>query len=157
MRINLESIPEEGLKIEEQELSDILTVEDKDIKFNVPVNVSVSANLVSGTLLVKGKLETKVSLTCSRCLKKFDKPLIGKDFSFDLDVKGQTEVDITDNVREGIILLLPVKPLCKKDCRGICPKCGQNLNEKECGCDRSQEDIRWSELDKLKLNKKVKN
>lgn len=151
MRIDLEKIPPEGLNIQEQEATSILAVEEKDIEFKVPVNVSVSVNLTSGTLLVQGKLETKVGLVCGRCLNKFQELLVNKDFSFDLDVRGQTEVDITENIREGVVILLPIKPLCKPDCRGLCPKCGQNLNEKDCGCDRRPEDIRWKGLDKLKL------
>lgn len=167
MRIDLEKVPPEGLKIKSREPVEILTVpsstnrtkgdwaarspQKQDVKFAEPVDVTLSVNLMSGTLLVKGRVGTKAGFACSRCLKEYEGEIENKNFNFTMYVAGLTNVDITDNLREGIMLLLPIKPLCKSDCRGLCVKCGQNLNDKNCGCTKKSDDTRWYGLDKLKL------
>lgn len=62
-----------------------------------------------------------------------------------------TEVDLAPAVREQILLTLPMSALCKDDCRGLCQVCGQDLNERECGCDRRVPDPRWAALRSIKL------
>src|SRR5690606_41706177 len=65
-----------------------------------------------------------------------------------------TEVDLAPAVREQILLTLPMSALCKDDCRGLCQVCGQDLNERECGCDRRVTDPRWAALRSVKLPRK---
>lgn len=57
--------------------------------------------------------------------------------------------DIFPRVREALILELPIKVLCTEDCKGVCPTCGANLNEGECGCRREEGDPRWEVLKRL--------
>jgi len=59
-------------------------------------------------------------------------------------------IDLDPLVNEQILLALPRYPVCKDACKGLCPVCGQNLNEKDCGCDRHVPDPRWARLEKLK-------
>jgi len=59
-------------------------------------------------------------------------------------------IDLDPLVREQLLLALPRYPVCKDACKGLCPVCGQNLNEKDCGCDRHVPDPRWAGLEKLK-------
>lgn len=61
-------------------------------------------------------------------------------------------IDLDPLVREQLLLALPRYPICQEACKGLCPVCGQNLNEKECGCDRRVPDPRWAGLKKLKLS-----
>jgi uncharacterized protein len=61
-----------------------------------------------------------------------------------------TEVDLAPLVRDAVLLHLPPAPLCKEDCRGLCTRCGANLNDGECGCDPGPSDPRWAALDVLK-------
>ncbi len=60
-------------------------------------------------------------------------------------------IDLDPLVREQLVLSLPAYPVCREDCKGLCPVCGGNLNERECGCDRHVPDPRWAGLKKLKL------
>jgi len=60
-------------------------------------------------------------------------------------------IDLDPFVREQILLALPGYPLCKDDCKGLCPACGANLNDRECGCDRHVPDPRWAALRNVKL------
>lgn len=59
-------------------------------------------------------------------------------------------VDLDPILREQILLALPAYPVCRDGCPGLCPACGQNLNERDCGCDRRVPDPRWAELGKIR-------
>jgi uncharacterized protein len=60
-------------------------------------------------------------------------------------------IDLDPLLREQLLLSLPTYPVCREDCKGLCPMCGANLNERECGCDRHVPDPRWAGLKNLKL------
>jgi len=64
------------------------------------------------------------------------------------------EVDLDPLVREQLLLALPKYPVCREDCKGLCPVCGQNLNDQDCGCDRHVPDPRWAALDKFRTGSK---
>lgn len=77
--------------------------------------------------------------------------------SFDLEdadeefFDGKT-IDLDPIVREQVLLALPMDVVCKDDCKGLCPMCGQNLNEKQCGCESRYVDPRFAALKDIKLN-----
>ena len=54
--------------------------------------------------------------------------------------------DVTEPVRQAMILSFPMKPLCSDNCLGICPQCGANLNQQSCDCNRENSDPRWDDL-----------
>jgi uncharacterized protein len=60
-------------------------------------------------------------------------------------------IDLDPIVREQILLELPEYPVCDEQCKGLCPVCGANLNDRECGCDRHVPDPRWAGLKNVKL------
>lgn len=66
------------------------------------------------------------------------------------------EIDLTPAVREQVLLQVPSSPLCREGCLGLCPRCGKNLNEGGCGCDRAAMDPRWAALKGIRLEKKEK-
>ncbi|MEO0237231.1 MAG: DUF177 domain-containing protein [candidate division WOR-3 bacterium] len=92
----------------------------------------------------EGKIDFQLELICDRCLKRFKKNfseevlfILKKDYLGDeLDIINFTDYlcDITDYIKDIVVTSLPVKNLCKEDCKGICPKCGVNLNEEKCKC-----------------------
>lgn len=143
MRIDLKKIPPDGLKLEVTEQVEILNI-------NKPVDVLVFINRTGNTLLINGDIKAKVDSICSRCLKPFIQLLENNDFNMDYDITGQLEIDITPNIREEILVLLPIKPLCKKNCKGLCPSCGQDLNEKHCSCSPAT-DTRWDGLGRINI------
>jgi DUF177 domain-containing protein len=61
-------------------------------------------------------------------------------------------IDLDPIVREELLLALPGYPVCDESCKGLCPVCGANLNERECGCDRHVPDPRWAGLKNVKLD-----
>jgi len=60
------------------------------------------------------------------------------------------KIDLTAELRDYAVLSIPMKNLCKEDCLGLCYKCGKNLNEGECDCEKTNIDIRWQPLIELK-------
>ena len=69
---------------------------------------------------------------------------------------GGKQIDLSQAVREQILLSVPASPLCREDCKGLCPRCGKDLNDGDCGCDRKAIDPRWSALEGIQLDKKEK-
>ncbi|MGM9991879.1 MAG: YceD family protein [Candidatus Bruticola sp.] len=125
----------------------------------------------NGELSVHGRIKARVFLACSRCAAEYSESLdidvderfvpegsleLERDEEIEADelcVFGydQNELKIDELTRENIIASLPYRPLCSQECRGVCPQCGQNLNEKTCMCGSSEEEIdpRWGALKKF--------
>ena len=126
---------------------------DLDEEFVKPFGgVRYRLNLqVFGTeLLVRGHLEQDFDLVCCRCGKDYDDTIKVDDFTISYEISDKSpEVDLTEDVRESIILHLPTYPVCRSDCRGICAQCGKNLNEGPCACSAERHDSRWDVLDDL--------
>jgi uncharacterized protein len=74
--------------------------------------------------------------------------------SFTLDE--HHELDLTEAIRQYIVTAMPMKPLCKEACAGLCATCGKDLNQGKCDCTMETVDPRWAELLKLKNSNKVK-
>ncbi len=115
---------------------------------------------------VTGELAVNVELGCARCLEPIVRDVAKK---FDLLYRpqgsdaGKEEMSVTaaeaeigyyrgeglllqDVLREQVLLALPLKAICRDDCRGLCPHCGRNLNQEQCTCAEPIEDQRWSAL-----------
>ena len=69
----------------------------------------------------------------------------------DEEVYEGKEIDLSPAIREQILLSAPASPVCREDCKGLCPECGKDLNEGECGCDRAVVDPRWAALKGIQL------
>ena len=83
-----------------------------------------------------------------------DEGAVSASFDPDLvdeETYGGREIDLMGAVREQILLSIPPPPLCKDDCKGLCPRCGKDLNEGDCGCDRTVLDPRWAALKGIQL------
>ena len=152
MKIQVDRIPSDGIRFNLEDPIEAYDMAYLDFVFKDPISISVGAQVVSGNLVVSGKLSTKIQMTCSRCLKVFSRDWEDASYHFDCQVTGPNEIiDLTDHIREDIIVGLPLKPLCKQECRGLCTKCGIDLNLAGCGCAKKSGDPRWADLNKLKL------
>lgn len=109
-------------------------LDTSEIKYKGNINIFTDAKKDLGVISTKTHLSATAEFVCSRCLKEFNQK-IEKDFDvqYPLD-KSQQSIDITKDIREEVILGYPVKFLCKDDCRGLCTKCGQDLNSGNCNC-----------------------
>lgn len=119
---------------------------------------------------VEGVISFVVDLVCSRCLERFER---GFEMQLrvrfvpdsaqgaapgevslqreDLDVVSYDSslIELGPSVREAVLLALPLKPLCRESCRGLCPRCGENLNRNNCDCSPAAVDPRWAKLDEI--------
>lgn len=102
---------------------------------------------------VCGKIFCKKKFICDRCLNAAEENQI-HDFEEEIESAEITEniLDITDIVRETLIISQPIRNLCKADCKGLCPICGFNLNEGDCKCDRFTADPRLAILQEMKFD-----
>jgi uncharacterized protein len=119
---------------------------------------------------LRGKFAGKFEVPCARCVEPVEIP-IASDFDLIFRPVGAdseaTERSITapeteigyyqrdsllleDVLREQVLLSLPVRTLCKPDCKGLCPRCGQNRNSQDCSCDEGPSDPRWEALSGLR-------
>ncbi|KXS50081.1 MAG: uncharacterized protein A8274_808 [Halanaerobium sp. 4-GBenrich] len=121
---------------------------DREIEIKDKVQLELEIYNTEDSFLVQGTLEAELILSCSRCLQKYSST-IKLDISEDVmksEMEDEEELYLDDIIVDNIILSLPMKPLCSEDCKGICPQCGQDLNEGECDCEIETVDPRLAKL-----------
>ncbi len=153
MIINIASIPEQGIKFKAEEPGEITGLGEADgFRIAGPVSCNLYAQVVDGVLVVRGKLSVPVEARCARCTQFFSTTVTDSGFLRDFPgVEGVEEVDITEDIREALVLSLPHSPLCDEGCKGLCVHCGKDLNDGPCGCRRMEESGSWGALNSLKL------
>lgn len=172
------SIVEREIYTLEISLKPLVRGEERSVCFSyeIPLDYSENGYKLSGNASVNGKicdmggymrLEAQCSASyktrCARCLKELDGELV-KDFNRSVALTLESEddgeeylianentvVDIDEALKEELCLSLPLRVLCKEDCKGLCIKCGCNKNEKECSCVTTELDPRWAVLKNFK-------
>jgi len=150
-----------------------------DLQQNTPLHAAGRAQLIEEhhgkhqrikDIRLSGELSTALELPCARCLepvvqdirRNFDllyRPLGADAGREEISVTGaEAEVSyyqgegllLEDAVREQVLLALPLKVICREDCKGLCPHCGANLNLEQCSCSEPIEDPRWTALKDLR-------
>jgi hypothetical protein len=100
------------------------------------------AQLVGRELLVRGRVSQRFRCLCTRCAATFEWEAVDAAVTVAMQPGGAAFVDLTGDLREAILLALPSHPLCRAECRGLCPRCGADLNRGPCGCPPADDD-RW--------------
>jgi uncharacterized protein len=150
-----------------------------DLRQTAPLRTSGRAQLVQeqhgkhltiNDIRLKGTLATKLETACARCLEavpidvKRDFDLLYRPLGSDA---GRDELSVTDAeaeisyyqgegllledaLREQVLLAVPLKAICRQDCKGLCPHCGVNLNAEQCSCETTAEDPRWAGLKEIR-------
>lgn len=134
---------------------------DEFIKFSNPVKLDGILSLVGDILNFDGRIRTELELICSRCNEKFnqsiDIPVFEKFSNKEQDINLLDDIvyfqgdniDITEIIQNNIVMTLPIRRLCKEDCKGLCQNCGTNLNSSTCNCKKDDIDPRLSKLKDL--------
>ncbi len=143
---------------------------DADLEIVQPLVGKIRLLRTADGILVTGRLHTEVRVSCRRCLKSFSVPIdftLEEQFrpSIDVytgaalpvedgeDVVTRTDLhhmlDLTEVVRQDLLLAMPISPLCSQDCQGLCPRCGADLNTETCTCQDEQIDPRLEALRQL--------
>ena len=136
-------------------------MQTKDCAVADPVEIAGTIVNTGKVYRVEGAVRLTKSFQCARCLARSEQaqeiPFVEEYERAEADVAATDGpvsfsgdfIDITDLIRETILLSQPLSELCKPDCRGLCVKCGANLNEADCGCDRHVPDPRLAALQKF--------
>ena len=170
MLLDLSQLRTGNEHIERQAEPESLGIKDDGFRVLSPIVFVADIRKDSQKVRLVGSLKTMVECDCSRCLDPFPVPV---DVSFDLvflpvsDNAGHDESEVADDdlgvsfykesvidlgevIREQLYLALPMKPLCREDCRGLCPVCGINRNRDTCTCQATWEDPRMAALKNLR-------
>lgn len=155
MKINIEDIPEDGLRFDLHE--DWRTVEGKcygsGFSMSSPIKAHLDIRKSGENIIVIGHIEAEMVLKCARCLREYEygvHPKLeivvqtnfnqtageGELMENELDVgyiQGE-EIDTTDIILEQLFLEVPIQPLCNLGCKGLCPSCGVELKDGRCSC-----------------------
>ena len=180
MRIHMDQIGEDGLKINTTSPAEAFpalleAAREEGLSFPAPIGMDLLVQRISSFVEVSGQLSATVRIPCARCLAPYDHAL-SVDFTatytdvppadeetdeevelspdlMDLFYFRGTELDIHEAVQEQILLSLPLQPLCREDCKGLCPRCGTDLNLGSCQCAGKTENSSFAALKHLKLVK----
>ena len=180
MYIDIDEIKESPLKLSYSKtfndfpvLEEVAAAGECDFVSPIDINLNVKRNI--NVIEVKGNIKTKARLKCGRCAEDYD-ITIGPDFALtfvpeeveDLDRSSDDEIELStydmqvvnfsggiielkDSVQEQLVLALPVKPLCRESCKGLCSNCGANLNNVKCDCENEYINPQFAALKNLKL------
>ena len=169
MRIRVDNIPEDGLRIQG-------TIDPSSIELNMPGHSLIEPLAFAGRavrsfedIIVEGKLTGSVESQCGRCLCSFKMPLdmvveivfvpqeepladdggtieVDEDFSY---IVGN-DIDLSQEIKDLIIVNLPISPVCREDCKGLCTQCGVDLNTGPCRCGGDKGSSPFDKLRELK-------
>jgi uncharacterized protein len=163
----------EKVRFEQAYAPEALREERENFTLIAPVDLAFDISRDKDQFHLVGRVQTKLELPCGRCLEPFTLPV---DAAFDLRYHPRTEnsgegereveeddlttafyeneeIDLGQLMHEQLYLSMPMKPLCRDDCRGLCPQCGTNLNRGTCDCPRAWEDPRLAVLKTLKSDR----
>ena len=182
MRIKTEELKETRIALEFETSADRLPilremVLRRECDFTGPIRTRLRSARIGDMVEVEGEIRTAVRLSCGRCLVEFISPL---EATFALTYARQApteggrsepgpremeaeeadlvyfqgeEIDLADGIQEQVILSLPLRPLCSEGCKGLCARCGADLNQGACGCLVATAGSPFAVLGRLKLDK----
>ena len=147
---------------------------EEGLRQAAPLAVQGSAELLANTLgeiRITGHLAVRMQADCDRCLEPaefpidsnfdlFYRPAVRAGFGEEVEIdEGESEIafyegggiELKDVLREYVLLSMPMQRICREDCHGICPVCGQSRNLVNCACQTKPRDDRWAALEKLQV------
>lgn len=171
MKLDLSEIVRNVGKLGANDIREQCVPEEFGFECTEPVTGKLRFANTGELLLVNGEIQTAVRMECGRCLTEISLPIrmvIEEEFRIEhsggdliqaLPIEGDDEsekamitnnvLDVKELVRQNLLLELPIQPLCNKDCKGLCPSCGENLNEKLCSCPAENVDSPFQVLAEL--------
>ena len=149
-----------------------IDLDDESARLEKPVKIAGRLRKGIAQTDVEGRIGAELEMECTRCLSpsaaSLDVPfkvayVTEENYTSaeEAELRGEElgvaifdgeRIDLAELAREQILLNLPVRFLCREDCRGLCPKCGADRNTVNCNCEEGETDPRWSALKELKRN-----
>jgi len=168
IKLDIGRVPEGHSHLDiEAEASDLEACVD-DGRLESPANLRLDLDRRGNDIFIKGTVGARAVLGCSRCLNEYSLELeapmelwcvVGgeSDAAGEEDRENAVRIspgakfmDLAGPARSELLVLLPLKPLCGEGCKGLCPKCGVDLNASSCSCGPESPDSRWDALNKIK-------
>ncbi|MGG1555027.1 MULTISPECIES: YceD family protein [Paenibacillus] len=154
-----------ALKTNRKQLSEVLDLNEpfegrQDILSHGPIRADLHAEYEDGQVRVNGTLTVDAELSCSRCLSHTNQTIVlpfeevfmqkpeeeDPDLDEDIHLVVGDKVELEPYVIENVVVGLPYIPLCDEACKGLCPVCGGNRNQQDCGCKVEKIDPRLAGL-----------
>ncbi len=176
MKFRLEDIPREGREMESEQVPGWLDErlareEGQPLRFLGPIRIHLTLSRSGRTVLVESRIRAEAEFSCDRCLDPFPsvlssaykatlkpKPQVSPDEEVELgrdDLETEfyegDEIDLTPILQDQLLLAFPQKSVCREDCRGLCQRCGQNMNRGTCQCADREIDPRLESLKKFQV------
>lgn len=170
MFVNLKNVPPEGQVLDRSMAPESLGLREEDFRVRRPAILRGRLDPGDeGIYRLRGSLDVGLDVVCGRCLESYpvdlreaidltympqtanvatsgEENLQPSGDEMDVSFYRDEELDLAQMVMEQIVLTLPMKPLCKPECLGLCPECGGNANVTRCECSRQEIDPRWADL-----------
>lgn len=133
MKVQIRRIGPKGIELDGSFPADLVGLTQKDVlKFVSPFEIKVKVTSADDEILAKVAVRSRLESFCCRCLEAVKQDWAA-EFTLTFDAKAYTEfIEIDEDIRQELILNLPVRILCREDCKGLCVECGINLNAQEC-------------------------
>jgi uncharacterized protein len=162
MIINVNKISDSGYALNDTvDIDNSQLLEDESF-FLEDIDYQIFFSRQNQRIQAQGKIRTAISLVCVRCLEQFDfkinsrfdiilfpKEMVDQrstaleDEELEYIFYENDQIDLEKILIEQVNLFIPFKPICKADCKGICPSCGANLNQGPCACDQAKNEIKF--------------
>lgn len=156
---NIKNINGAKLKLELSEELESLKTSFGSLKFKEPIVFKGILCHENTKFILEGNLKTVIELNCSSCNEIIDRKIdldVNEIFAeYDDSEEGEiwifkgNSIELDEMIVSNIVLDIPMKVLCSKDCKGLCPKCGHNLNISNCNCDFIELDPRFEKLNQI--------
>jgi len=177
MFIGVKELERQKLTVEHSFAPGTIDYRTQDFRQVTPLTVQAVAKLEGDAIHIAGRFATRLELVCARCLEPVEREVCSQ---FDLRYRPvasvareeelslaeeDTEIGfytgdgllLADVLAEQVHLALPMRTLCREDCRGLCPDCGANLNRESCRCHREAIDPRLAPLADWKHRREKKS
>ena len=181
MIINVDDLVDKDINVTYEETQDSFealaeVVAAGDVSFVQPIHFDLRAYRIGEMVVADGGFDAPIRCRCVRCLARFDSslssdfrmtynrnndgsvpPPVATEVELDAETIGMRSfsgqhIDLRPALQEELILALPIQPLCRKDCKGLCSKCGADLNQGDCGCAKQKINPQFAALKNLKLS-----
>ena len=121
-----------------------------------PADIDLEMRSLTDGIVVRGSISSQARLTCNRCLTEWTQPVVAtfdqvyrlhpEDADDELPIEDRSWIDLDAVVHDELSLGMPLAPLCKEDCRGLCPTCGTDLNVEPCAGHGEESDSPFASL-----------
>lgn len=154
MKVHILQIPPEGARFEGEEPNAMLDLHEPDVKPVSPVRYALDVGLSGGGLFATGEVGVDMELQCVKCLEHFKYPIEVDEFACQVELTGAETVDLTEPIREDILLALPAHPHCDWNGKRVCPGAFHQQDSETPDADSPTETREvWGALDQLKISK----